>query len=127
MINEPKIGRRASEDERAKARNWVDLYRLAERSPGGCHCLNPGDPNDEQSFIYADDPELLLLILSAFAEHGTFQAIDPVGIKRLIARAEFERLRKGGMNYEDSIDLLAQKYSCSTRTMERLVQVNDKP
>ena len=84
MADGPKTGRRASAVERACARKWVERYRLAEQSPDGRYCVNPEAPPEEQDFIEANDPELLLQALLGFAEHGTFQAIDPLNVRRLV-------------------------------------------
>lgn len=127
MADGPKTGRRASDEERACARKWVELYRLAEQAPDGRYCVNPEALPENQDFIDANDPELLLLVLSGFAEHGTFQAIDPLNnARRLIIRAELEQLRRAGVGYDDRIVTIAEKYRRSTREIQRWTKVNDK-
>lgn len=126
MADGPKTGRRASAVERACARKWVERYRLAEQSPDGRYCVNPEAPPEEQDFIEANDPELLLQALLGFAEHGTFQAIDPLNVRRLVIRAELEQLHQDGVGYDDRIATIAEKYHRSTREIQRWTTVNDK-
>ena len=111
MADGIKTGRRASKEERAAALKWVDLYRLAEQSPDRQYCVNPADPPDARTFVCANDPELLLIALRDFADHGTFQAIDPIGIKRLVLRAEFATHIETGKRREDALELLADRKS----------------
>jgi hypothetical protein len=127
MADGPKTGRRASPEECAHARKWVELYRLAEQSQDGRYCVNPEAPHEERCFICADDPEPLLLALLGFAENGTFQAKDTIGIQRLIVRAEIGHLRNQGKNYGDTIAIMAERRHCSTRKIERMASVTDKP
>lgn len=129
MSHGPKTGRRASEEERACARKWVELYRLAEQSPDGRYCVNPEALPEEQEFIDANDPELLLQALLSFAEHGTFQAIDfKYNARRLVICAELEQLRQAGLAYDDRMATIAEKYHRSIREIQRwaTVPVNDK-
>lgn len=126
MADGPKTGRRGNQEERELARQWVELYRLAEQSPDGRHCVNPEAPLEEQSFVYADDPEPLLLALLGFAEQGTFQTVDTMDIQRLIICAEYRRLRKRGLDYVQAIAELAEERHCSTRKIERIKGVTDK-
>ena len=127
MANRVKTGRRASPEECNAAQKWVNRYRLAEQSPDRRLCVNPERPTEEHVHIDADDPELLLIVLQDFADHGTFQAIDPLRIKRLVLRSEFETRIKAGTSRDDALEHLAEKYHCDRRTIERRMKVNDKP
>jgi len=65
--------------------------------------------------------------LLGFAEHGTFQAIDPLNnVRRLVIRAEVEQLRQAGVGYDDRIATIAEKYRRSTREIQRWTTVTDK-
>ena len=125
MADGPKTGRRASEQERACARKWVELYRLAEQSPDGRYCVNPEALPENRDFIEANDPELLLQALTGFAEHGTFQAIDPLNFRRLVIRAKLEQLSQAGEKYGDRIAEVADEYGRSTREIERWIRETD--
>lgn len=127
MAHRPKTGRRANTKDRECAAEWVRLYRLAEQSPDHRHCVNPEAPPEEQVFIDADDPELLLLALSGFAEHGTFQNIDPLNFRRMVIRAELEQIRQKGVRHDDRIADIAESRRASTRSIQRWKKVNDKP
>lgn len=122
----PKIGRRATDDEKAEARNWVELYRKAQQVPGGRLCLNPDDAPEEQVWIDGRDPEPLLRIMEDFAELGTFQqsggAYDSIRLWPL--RAEYQQARQAGETHESVIDRLADKHKISTRSIERKVSTD---
>ena len=127
MADGPKTGRRAIEEERARARKWVELYRLAEQAPDGRYCVNPEALPENQTLIDAKDPELLLQVLLGFAEHGTFQAVDLNGnARRIVIRAELEQLRQAGVGYDDRLAEIAEKRGRSTRGIQRWTTVNDK-
>lgn len=127
MTNKPNKGRTANAAERAHARKWVELYRLAEQAPDGRYCVNPDAPYSEQDFIYADDPELLLLLLQCFAETGKFLPKDTLNIKGMVLRSEILQLRKKtGKVPGGAVQAVADKYNLEKRTVGRLVRVNDK-
>ncbi|MBK9442976.1 MAG: hypothetical protein IPN53_17460 [Comamonadaceae bacterium] len=122
MLRKPKTGRRASESERLAALEWVKLYRLAEASHDGCHCLNPEDEPECQTFIDVTNIEPLLRALEEFGKYGTFEFVDSTGIKRMLLRDELKRIRAGGKTYEFAIEEMAKKHNCSVSTMERAVR-----
>jgi hypothetical protein len=119
MANRVKTGRRAT-DDRARAARWVELYRLAQASPDGRHCLNPQDEFECQAFIDGADPEPLLLALENFVEHGTFAVMH--NLEPLLTRIEMRTLRDGGMTYEDAIAKLAEDHNTSESTITRRVR-----
>lgn len=119
MAHKPKIGRRATSDDRQIAADWVELYRKAMASPNGSYCLNPDDPLEEQTYLHADNVEFLLSLLSDFSETGTFKRPNsPMGA-HFILRWDFDALRAKGMTHENAVEMLADKNACSTRTIER--------
>lgn len=126
MVRKPNTGRRAGEDYRARAVEWVELYRLAQASPDGRHCLNPEDDYEEQTFIYGDDPGPLLQALGGFARHGTFEFIDSYGIAEMLMRHELKTLRAGGLTYQNAILALAEKHHKSESTIGRMVRLLSK-
>ena len=105
------------------ARQWVDLYRQAEQSPGGRYCLNPDDEPEIQAWIDATDPIPLLALLENFSEHGTFEHVGELfdSIRLLILRHEFREERRAGETYESTVKKLADKYKLEARTIERKV------
>ena len=126
MLRKAKIDRRAGEAERDRARQWVELYRLAASSPNGRHCLNPEDVQEEHAYIYADDPGPLLSLLEGFAKHGSFFIRDTYGIPEMILREELKVIRAGGKSYIAAIADMAEKYHCSPSKIERAVKLPSK-
>ena len=124
MAKRIKTGRRASNDERARAARWVKIYRLAQASPDGRHCLNPQDELECQAFIDETDPEPLLQALEGFVEHGTFAVMQD--LEPLLMRMAKNALRSAGMNHEDTIAKLAQEFNTSEPTINRRVRLTVK-
>jgi hypothetical protein len=122
-MRQPKTGRRANEDEREHARVWVDIYRQAQDQPGGTLCLNPDAPSEEQTWIDGNDPEHLLRMLKAFAEHGTFEFVGELAdsVRLLPLRMEYKKAIISGTTRAQAIVELAEKYHRSTRAIERYV------
>ena len=114
MSRPPKIGRRASEDERARAQGIVDLYRRAVAN-GGSIVVNPEDDPEEQSRFYAT-PESLLRDLERFAREGTFQVFEDV--QPMLANAI---ARKAGPRFDDRVAAVAESLNVSERTAARLI------
>ena len=117
-MRQKKTGRRASLEERARAQELVDLYRLAEQSPGRRHCLNPESPPEEQEFFCAN-VDALLDALEGFAEHGTFECIEAVEFEILDIHFAVKDLRENGLTREDAVAKVAEKYHKSFRQIER--------
>ncbi len=120
-----KTGRRANDDERARARQWVELYRLASESPDGRYCLNPKDAPSEQSFIEATDPSPLLAILASFGETGTFIS-EQSWMQAFVYMTELKQLRAGGLTYEKAVNIMAESHHCDPRTVERRIKGTGK-
>lgn len=120
-----KSGRRAQENgiDRTTAREWVDLYRQAEKVPGGRLCLNPDDEPENQTWIDATDPGPLLSMLENFAEHGTFEQVGKMfdSIRLLPMRHTYREARRAGGTYESTVQKLADEYGLSTRQIARKV------
>ena len=119
-------GRLASDAERQRAREWVELYRLAQESPNGQLSVNPEDEQDLQTFIRADDPSHLLHALEGFAKNGTFEFVDSFGISEMLLRYELKGIRAGGKTYENAIAEMAEKHHCSVSKIERAVRKPSK-
>lgn len=123
-----KTGRRAEKGgiDRTIARRWVDLYRQAGQAPGGRLCLNPEDEPEFQSWIYANDPSLLLLMLENFADHGTFELVGKLSdsIRLLVMRHEYRDERNAGNTHEKTAIKLGNKYGLSSRQIERKVRTD---
>jgi hypothetical protein len=123
MAHKQKTGRTASQSQRDHAKRLLELHRLAEQSPDGSHCVNPDADPEEHTYVYADT--ILVHAMDQFARHGTFQNFPTSGIKRTIVRAELKRHIDESKSYGDAIYLLAQKYGCDERTIERWIRVTD--
>lgn len=86
--------------ERSTARMWAECYRAALASPDRRYCANPNDPEEERTYLRADDLgaviDHLLSLLERFAEHKTFDEPD-MDIELLIMNSEIkvEQARKG--------------------------------
>ena len=117
-MRQKKTGRRASPEERARAQELVNAYRLAEKSPDGSHCLNPESPPEEQEFVYAN-VEDLLAALEGFATHGTFECLAAVEFDMLDIHFEVKTARENGLTREDAVAKVAEKYHKSFRQIER--------
>lgn len=117
-MRQKKTGRRASPEERARAQELVDLYRLAEQSPGRRHCLNPESPPEKQEFFYAN-VEALLDALEGFAEHGTFECVEEVDFVILDIHHEVKALREGGLTRAEAVEKVAEERHKSCRQIER--------
>jgi hypothetical protein len=115
-----KTGRRASADERARAARLIKLYRLAQASPDGRHCLNPQDESECQAFIDETDPEPLLLALESFVEQGTFAVLHD--LEPFLMRMEMKALRATGIKSEATIAQLAEEHNMSDSTARRRVK-----
>jgi hypothetical protein len=124
QIGKPKTGRRASMNDRMQAQQWGELYRKAQKAPGGMLCLNPEDDPDLQTWLDGNDPEHLLQMLEHFARHGTFELVGLVhdSIRLLPLRVEYREMRAAGSTHEATVLKLAEKYALSTRTIERKVR-----
>jgi hypothetical protein len=122
----PKTGRRANNSDREIAKEWAELYRQAQQQPNGLLCLNPSDNKEEQTWLDGNCPNHLIHMLERFAEHGTFAQVGGLfnSIRHLPLRMEFKKRREGGESYEKAIADMADKYSVSTRTMERRVRTD---
>ncbi len=125
-ISKPKIIRRANPIDREKARDFVALFRKAQKEPDGRICLNPDDEPEIQTWLDVRNPEPLLLMLEDFAEHGTFQAVGPLyeSIRLLPLRHAYRSAREGGQSHQDAVATLAEIYHLSTRTIERMVRTD---
>ena len=117
-MRQKKTGRRASPEERARAQELVDLYRLAEESPDGRHCLNPESPPEEQEFVYAN-VEDLLAALEGFATHGTFECLEEGDHEILDIHHEVQTLRKSGSTRAEAVATVAEERHKSCRQIER--------
>lgn len=127
MASKPNKGRSANAADREYARVLVKWYRLAEQSEDQRHCINPSAPYEERTFIYADDPELLLLALECFAASGKFTAKDTLGIEGFALRSEIAQLRKSGnASHGGAVQAIADRRNLDKRKVERLIRVNDK-
>lgn len=112
-------GRRASEYDRARARELVTIYRLAQQSPDGEHCLNPTDEPEVHSFVRKDDVEFLLYMLDRLAEHGTFAPVDTSIEDRFLLQHGLKALQASGLSYYDAIAQLEERHGVSRSTIER--------
>ncbi len=124
MVKKEKIGRRATKEDRARAAKWVELYRLAQASPDGRHCLNPQDELECQAYIDENDPEPLLDALERFVEHGTF--VDMRDIDPLLVRIEVSDLRAGGEKYAAAIAAVAEKHHTSDSNINRMLALSKR-
>ena len=114
-----KTGRRASTDDRDRARELVALYRMAEQSPDGEHCVNPNDEPELHAVVRFSDPEYLLFMLERFAEHGTFADVDTSIEDRFMLQHEMKKLRASGLSYYDALAQLEVRHGASRSTIER--------
>lgn len=121
-----KTGRRASEDDRARARALVALYRLAEQSPDGEHCVNPNDEPELHAVVRFNNPEYLLFMLERFAESGTFADVDTSIEDRFMLQHEMKKLRASGLSYYDAIAQLEVRHGASRSTIERTLSGSPK-
>lgn len=122
-MTKSKTGRRASTDERAIAKGWVELYRKAQAAPDGRVCLNPDDEHEIQTFIDATDTSILVGLLDSFSKHGTFASIDDYGVERMLLRSKFNALRADGRaTYEEAVNTLAKSHNSDPRTISRKIQ-----
>ena len=117
-MRQKKTGRRASPEERARAQELVNAYRLAEKSPDGSHCLNPESPPEKQEFVYAN-VDYLLDALEDFAKHGTFECLAAVEFDMLDIHFEVKTARENGLTREDAVATVAEKHHKSCRQIER--------
>ena len=124
MARRITTGRRAAGADRERAESWVEMYRLAQASPDGRHCLNPEDEWECQTFIDAADPEPLLKALEGFVKNGTFAMIhdDAVDVEGMLMRREMKALRAGGIKHDVAIEELAEKHNTSESTITRMVR-----
>ena len=120
MARPKKTGRRAVEDDRARAAGWAKLYRRAQASPDGRHCLNPQDEWEFQIIADVADLDPLLDALESFAEHGTFELMHD--FQPFLMRIAMDELRSAGMTYEEAIAKLAEDYNTSESTITRRVR-----
>lgn len=139
-MRKTKTGRRCGKDERARARELVELYRAAQAAPGGRLCLNPDDEPEIQTWIDGSDPELLLRYLADFAEHGTFAWVDTIGVYELLTRSDARRrlaevrqeraqnpkVRNGEKGLPDPMETVAKELNLSKRTLERILSPSAK-
>lgn len=120
----PNTGRRADEDEREIARQWLNLYLSAQATASGELCLNPEDPLVEQTWINGNDPMPLLSLLKNFSENGTFKNVGEKfdSIRLLVLRSEYKKMRASRKTYESTTNELADTYHTSLSTIQRLVR-----
>lgn len=124
MKQRDKAGRRAEEDQRNIAREWVQIYEAAAAAPDKSICLNPEDEPDEQTWVGVDQvTRALVHLLKTFAENGNF--IDNDTPQQLVypwlLRWELRKLRDEGNNYLDAKEELAKRHGVSTRTLDRML------
>jgi len=123
----PKTGRRASESERDRAREWASLYRQAQAEPGGRLCLNPDDEPEIQEWFDGNDPEFLLSLLDGFAQTGTFTPVDGAKAASSISiNHALKQARADGASYEAAIEAMANKYGRSESVIARTVSASIK-
>lgn len=120
MAKRIKTGRRALDDDRARAASWAKQYRLAQDSADGRHCLNPEDELEFQIFADVADLDPLLGALESYAQHGTFELMQD--LEPFLMRMEMNALRSAGMTYEDAIAKLAEDHNTSPSTITRRVR-----
>ncbi len=120
-IRKPKTGRLASDDERAVARVWADLFRRAKAAPDGRLCINPHDPLSGQHWISYDDPWVLIDLLDRFASFGTFQDItdETAARERMMLFISYQFGRQAGESHESAIRRLAVEMNLNERSVER--------
>jgi hypothetical protein len=120
MAKREKTGRRAGDDDRARAANLVAQYFIALSSPDKRYCINPEDEPEFQIFIDGTDVEPLLVALQSFADHGTFALMSDG--QPFLMRVDFSQLRTKGMSYADAIATLAEKHNKSESSITRMVR-----
>ena len=120
MAKRMKTGRRAVEADRVRAAGLAELYRRAQSSPDGCHCLNPEDEPRFQIIADVTDLDPLLDALERFAQHGTFALLD--NFESFLMRIEMSHLLSAGMTYEEAIVKLAEDHHTSPSTITRRVR-----
>lgn len=127
MTSKPNKGRSANEAERAHAKKWVQLYRLAEQSLDSRYYVNPEAPYEEQNFILADDPEPLLQLLECFAKSGKFLVKDTHNIFGMVLQFEIKQEREKRRKVAGgAIEAVANKHNLEVRTVQRLIRKRDK-
>lgn len=79
--------------ERNTARMWAECYRAALASPDRRYCANPNDPEEERTYLRADNLEdvtdHLLSLLERFAAKKTFNDND-TNVDLLIMNSELK-------------------------------------
>lgn len=111
-----KLGRRASDEERKYVKDWVLLFKEAQKQPGERLCVNPEAPHEERTYFYATT-DFLLKLLEQFSETGYFRSGNSYGLYAFLLGMEFKDLRKT-MGYTDAISTLAERHHCDPRTIE---------
>lgn len=117
MARNEKTGRRASEEDRARAAGLVASYFRGRSSPDSRYCINPEDEPEFQIFTEEADVETLIVALQRFADHGTFALVDAG--QPIFMRWEFSALRSDGMTYEKAVAELAAKHNMSESSVSR--------
>lgn len=117
-----KPGRHAEKHDRELAQQWVDLYWHASNSPDERVCLNPDDAEEDQQFLYYCDPEPLLRAMQGFADHGTFEFKDEIGISNFLLIHDYKALLADGKKPKQAVGELVERYSKSSRTIQRDLQ-----
>ncbi len=120
MAKRKKTGRRALDADRVRAAGLAKLYRRAQSSPDGRHCLNPEDAPEFQIIADVIDLDPLLDALERFAQHGTFALLD--NFESFVMRIEMSDLRSAGMTYEEAIVKLSEVHHTSASTITRRVR-----
>jgi len=116
-LKPPKLGRRASHEERQRAQEIVDLYQEA-MARGGVLVVNPEDDRDEQVTFYAR-PDYLLDQLQTFAKYGTFQAPSELNLPSCLAK---QISRRVGGSLEKRAAAVADVLCVSDATAKRLIK-----
>jgi hypothetical protein len=75
---------KASQDIRAQAKYWAELYREAQRTPARV----VRDPVTGFA-VQADDTEFLITLLENFAERGTFAFKPELGLSEMVMALRF--------------------------------------
>ncbi|MDM5181632.1 hypothetical protein PO883_31115 [Massilia sp. DJPM01] len=121
MLSKKKAGRLPSMETRKPVGEFAAFCRAALDSPKGYTCFNPGDDEETQVYLHADNvANLAVRALEMFAQQGSHFHRDGE-IDRLMARTDVNALRKNGESFEAAVKCVAAKWGVSDRTLSRMI------
>lgn len=121
----PARGEKASSEARDAAKDLLDIYSPALRSPSGTVCVNPEADEKDQIDLSAEQAAYMLLDAMARLATTGWLIESEIKLERFLIWHDFKRLRPKHRRTIAALEELATIHRRSIRDLERIVSGRD--